>query len=173
MNIDIRWMITRDLPEVLHIENRSFADPWEEFHFLQCMRETSCIGLVAELLPKPGSHYRECQIVGYVIYKFAARYIDLFNLAVLPEVRRNGIGRQLVERLAKKLTPRRRVLLSEVSDANLPAHLFFHAVGMRATSVIRQPYETSDSDAYRFTRRYQPDPAAQADQQLAAIRRHQ
>ena len=42
----------------------------------------------------------------------------------------------------------------EVSEMNLPAHLFFKAVGFRATRIIQDFYEDCDDDAYQFQLRY-------------------
>lgn len=44
-----RWMIRRDLPEVLTIEARCHErNPWQEEDFLQCLRQSNCIGMVVE-----------------------------------------------------------------------------------------------------------------------------
>ena len=44
----IRWLIRRDMPEVLGIENDSFEYAWKEEDFLCCLRQRNCIGLVSE-----------------------------------------------------------------------------------------------------------------------------
>ena len=46
--VHIRWMIRRDMPEVLSIENESFEFPWSEEDFIRCLRQRNCIGMVAE-----------------------------------------------------------------------------------------------------------------------------
>ena len=40
----IRWMIRRDMPEVLAIEAASFEFPWLEDDFIRCLRQRNCIG---------------------------------------------------------------------------------------------------------------------------------
>lgn len=42
----IRWMIRRDMPEVLHIEESGYAYPWGEEDFLTILRQRNCIGMV-------------------------------------------------------------------------------------------------------------------------------
>jgi ribosomal-protein-alanine N-acetyltransferase len=44
----IRWMIRRDLPEVLRIENAAFPFPWSESDFLRCLRQRNTIGMSVE-----------------------------------------------------------------------------------------------------------------------------
>ena len=48
VNVHIRWMIRRDMPEVLQIERTSFEYPWSEEDFIRCLRQRNCIGMVAE-----------------------------------------------------------------------------------------------------------------------------
>ena len=48
INVHIRWMIRRDMPEVLGIENSSFEFSWSEDDFIRCLRQRNCIGMVAE-----------------------------------------------------------------------------------------------------------------------------
>ena len=64
-------------------------------------------------------------------------------------MRMRGIGRQMAEKLASKLSSQRRTRITlEVRETNLPAQLFFKKVGFRATTVLRSYYEDSPEDAY-------------------------
>jgi len=38
----IRWLIRRDMTEVLEIENASFEYTWNEEDFLHCLRQRNC-----------------------------------------------------------------------------------------------------------------------------------
>ena len=49
LNVHIRWMIRRDMPEVLAIESGGFANPWTEEDFIRCHRQRNCVNMVAEL----------------------------------------------------------------------------------------------------------------------------
>ncbi len=61
VRVHIRWMIRRDMPEVLAIEHASFEFPWCEEEFLRVLRQRNCIGMVAE-------HARS-RVVGFMIYE--------------------------------------------------------------------------------------------------------
>jgi ribosomal-protein-alanine N-acetyltransferase len=140
LHVHIRWLIRRDLPEVLAIERASFEFPWSEREFTQCLSRPNCVGMVAQ--------YEE-QIVGYMIYELGKSKIHLLNLAVAPSLRRRGIGSQMVAKLISKLNPERRNKISlEVRETNLPAQLFFRANGFRAVSILHNFYEDSPEDAY-------------------------
>src|SRR4051794_39786908 len=60
VRVHIRWMIRRDMPEVLAIEHASFDFPWGEEEFLRVLRQRNCIGMVAE--------HGE-RVVGFMIYE--------------------------------------------------------------------------------------------------------
>lgn len=136
----IRWLIRRDMDEVLAIERSSFEFPWTEEEFLCCLRQRNCIGTVAEL---------DHQIVGFMIYELHQSMLRILNFAVSPNLRRQGVGNQMVQRLVDKLSQqRRREIVLEVRETNLDAQLFFANSGFRALSVLRNHYDDTLEDAY-------------------------
>lgn len=140
LQAQIRWLIRRDMDEVLNIEKSSFEFPWSEEEFLCCLRQRNCIGTVAEL---------DHQIVGFMIYELHQSMLRILNFAVLPEMRRQGVGQQMVQRLIDKLSQqRRREIVLEVRETNLGAQLFFAGSGFRALSVLRNHYDDTFEDAY-------------------------
>jgi ribosomal-protein-alanine N-acetyltransferase len=140
LDTQIRWLIRRDMPEVLQIEQASFQSPWNDEDFLCCLRQRNCIGMVAEY---------EQRIVGYMIYELHKTRLHILNFAVAPEFRRAGIGGQMVLRLIDKLSQQRRnEILLEVRERNLDAQLFFREQGFRAISVLRCHYDDTAEDAY-------------------------
>ncbi len=142
-DVQIRWMIRRDMPEVLDIERQSFEFSWTEEDFLCCLRQRNCIGMVAE---------SQERIVGFMIYELLKSQLHVLNFAVAPWTRRQGVGSQMIERLINKLTQQRREEITlEVRETNLAAQLFFRQQGLAASSVLRGHYEDTDEDAYVMT----------------------
>lgn len=138
--VHIRWMIRRDMPEVLNIERESFEFPWFEEDFIRCLRQRNCIGMVAE--------HGE-RVVGFMIYELHKTRLHILNFAVARNMRMRGVGKQMADKLASKLSSQRRTRITlEVRETNLPAQLFFKKVGFRATDVLRSYYEDSPEDAY-------------------------
>ena len=95
LRVHVRWMIRRDMPEVLAIEGQSFEFPWAEDDFLRQLRQRNCIGMVAD-------HGDE--VVGFMIYELHKTRLHVLNFAVAPEHRRRGIGRQMMAKLMGKLS---------------------------------------------------------------------
>ena len=151
--VHIRWMIRRDMPEVLAIENRSFEFPWSDEDFIRCLRQRNCIGMVAE--------YDE-RVVGFMIYELHKNRLHVLNFAVRPEFRRRGVGNSMIRKLIGKLSDQRRNrILLEIRETNLDAQLFFRDCGFRAISVLRDFYEDSVEDAYLMQYRYRGLPSEQ------------
>lgn len=145
MNVYVRWMIRRDMPEVLAIEASSFAgDAWTEEYFLRCLRTKNVIGMVAELGDS---------VYGYIVRQFYKDTVHLCNFAVHPDHRRRGVGAAMIEKAKSKLSETRRYrIIADVAESNLPAQLFFRAQGFRCTKVIRGgcPSRAGAEDAYRM-----------------------
>lgn len=136
----IRWMIRRDMVDVLEIERGCFEFSWTEDDFIRCLRQRNCIGMVAE--------YNE-RIVGFMVYELHKDHLHVLNFAVHPDVQKQGVGRHMVEKLVSKLSHQRRNrILLEVRETNLAAQLFFRTVGFRAIDVLRDYYDDSVEDAY-------------------------
>lgn len=139
--VSVRFLIPRDMPDVLEIERASFDRPWNEDDFRCGMRQRNCIGLVAE---------RHGEIVGFMIYELQKAKLVLLNLAVAPNARLQWVGHRLVRRLQDKVSQQRRKAIEvTVSDDNLDAHLFLRSQGFKAVAIERGYYEDGE-DAYVF-----------------------
>jgi ribosomal-protein-alanine N-acetyltransferase len=140
LRVHIRWMIRRDMPEVLQAEQESFDHPWNEEDFLHCLRQRNCIGMVAE---------EGDRVVGYMIYELHKNKLHILNLAVHPHERRQSVGSQMVAKLVSKLSSHRRTRITlEVRETNLAAQMFFRTQNFLATRVLRAYYDDTGEDAY-------------------------
>lgn len=146
LRVHIRWMIRRDMSEVLDIEQEGFEFSWSEDDFIRCLRQRNCIGMVAE---------HEDRVVGFMIYELHRTRLHLLNFAVAEDLRRQRIGTQMLGKLLAKLSAQRRTrIVLEVRETNLPAQLFFRSLGFRAVSLLRDFYEDTTEDAYLMQYRY-------------------
>jgi len=149
----IRWMLRRDMPEILEIERLGFADPWTEQDYVGHLRCRDKIGMVAEL---------DDMVVGAMLYQLARQHIALIRLAVHPDHIGRGIGRLMIDKLVGKLSSdRRATLTAEVCETNLGGQLFLRACGMKAVQVIRGGH----GDLYVFERGVAEGAARKADWQ--------
>lgn len=151
VRVHIRWMIRRDMPEVLAIESGNFEFPWLEEDFIRCLRQRNCIGMIAEV---------DDRVVGFMIYELHKTRIHVLNFAVANDFKRRGVGSQMLAKLTGKLSPQRRTrIVLEVRETNLSAQLFFRENGFRAVSVLKNFYADSPEDAYLMQYRHRTEKA--------------
>ena len=161
IRVHIRWMIRRDMPEVLQIEQDSFDYSWTEEDFLRCLRQRNCIGMVAEQGEK---------VVGFMIYELHKNKLHILNFAVQQSFRRLGIGAQMVAKLIGKLSSHRRTRITlEVRETNLAAQLFFSKQNFRAVRVLRNYYEDSGEDAFQMQYRIAGDLIDEVDEPVNRV----
>lgn len=163
--VHIRWMIRRDMPEVLQAEQLSFEYAWTEEDFLRCLRQRNCIGMVAEHGEK---------VVGFMIYELHKNKLHILNFAVHPAWRRLGVGVQMVAKLISKLSSHRRTRITlEVRETNLIAQLFFHHQEFKAIRVLRSFYEDSGEDAFLMEYRFGDDVGDDLDETVNRIAQYE
>ena len=161
VRVHIRWMIRRDMPEVLQTEQESFEYAWTEEDFLRCLRQRNCIGMVAEQGEK---------VIGFMIYDLHKAKLHILNFAVHPLCRRSRVGTQMVAKLISKLSSHRRTRITlEVRETNLGAQLFFRQQGFRAVRVLRCYYEDSGEDAFLMQYRLADDTGEEFEETINRI----
>jgi ribosomal-protein-alanine N-acetyltransferase len=140
VRVHVRWLLRRDLPELLRIEQASFDHAWTEEDVLRALQQPNHFSLVAE---------HEEMVIGYILYDLHKSKLHILRLAVLPEYRRQGIGAQFVTTLKGKLSIHRRTRITAVvRERNLDALHFFHRQGFLATTVLRAYYMDSCEDGF-------------------------
>ena len=146
VRVHIRWMIRRDMPEVLAVEQESFEFPWSDEDFLRCLKQRNCIGMVAE---------HDDRVVGFMVYELNKTRIHVLNFAVALDFRRRAVGIQMISELINKLSDQHRTrIVLEVRETNMAAQLFFRALKFRAVSVLHNYYEDTPEDGYLMQYRY-------------------
>jgi len=135
-----RVMTEADIPAVLAIEHQAYAFPWTEGIFNDCLR----VGYRCRIL--------ECdnETAGYGITSIAAGESHILNLCIRPPLRRQGLGRLLLDYLldeARKSgveTMLLEVRLSNLAAINMYLQAGFNEIGLRQNYY---PAENGKEDA--------------------------
>lgn len=136
----IRWMIRRDMPEVLAIDAAGYNEPWLEEDFLRVLRQRNVIAMIAE---------HGTAVIGFMVYEVHGRRFEMLRFAVHPDWRRQGVGAKMVVKIASKMTKNRRQwIMADISERSLEAQLFARDMGFRAIGV-RRDFDGTDT-IYRF-----------------------
>lgn len=140
--LQVRWMIRRDMPDVLQMEEENFEYSWTEDDFIKSLRQRNTIGMVAE---------RGEFVEGFVIYELHLKKLTIINLAVAKRHQRTGVGRTILHKMKGKLSrDRRHAIFATTRETNLAAQLFFQANDFKAIKTHHNFYENTNEDAYEF-----------------------
>ena len=132
-------MTTADIENVIAIERASFQFPWSTRFFLDELQVDCARSILAEV---------EGRIVGYVLFWFLPEEVDIHNIAVHPDFRRQGIGRLLLEQVvdAARRQERLRVTL-DVRFSNAPAQNLYRSFGFVIRGLRKGYYSDNGEDA--------------------------
>jgi hypothetical protein len=103
--IHTRWMIARDLPDVLAVDAAT-GGTWTREEMLRHLRRRNCIGMVADVGPR----WRE-EIGGFFLYELVKGGLKLLTFAVEPGERADGVAGAMFTKLVYKLDSHRRIHL--------------------------------------------------------------
>ena len=132
----LRDMRREDLPAVLDIERRSFAQPWSRAFFEKELATpfARLVVVVEGAVPRP-------QVIGYTCRWRVTDEVHLLNVAVHPERRGLGHGRALVGAVvAEAEVARTRVVYLEVRAGNVIARRLYRQLGFKDLGVRRGYY---------------------------------
>lgn len=135
MRDHIRWMIRRDLPEVLAAEEATL-DAWTEDDILTCLRQRTCIGMTVE---------RGEAVIGHMIYELHDHHLEVLRMVVHPRYQRQGVGSLMLAKLRSKLSSHRRShLVIIVPERNVPMQLFLRSQQFLCEHVSRDYFDSQD-----------------------------
>ncbi|WP_340819654.1 ribosomal protein S18-alanine N-acetyltransferase [Methanolobus sp. WCC4] len=128
----IRRAMEADIPEVVEVENCSFAVPWPDFLF-------------KAHLPNPGFvvYEKEDRILGYAIVSSSEDRgkAHLQSIAVHRDYRRQGIASELLEWcIDLALLYGFNSMILEVREKNMDARLFYASNGFAVTGKVEGYY---------------------------------
>jgi ribosomal-protein-alanine N-acetyltransferase len=133
--VSIRPMMELDLPEVAAVEQHSYAFPWSENIFRDCLR----VGYTCRALDLAG------RIIGYGVMSVGAGEAHILNVCVRDEYRNLGFGRRLLEHLLERATAAGVAeAFLEVRPSNLAAIRLYQRLGFEQIGIRRGYYQAPD-----------------------------
>lgn len=141
----LRFAARTDLAALAEIERRAFPEPWSRAVLEGEL--SSPYGFVLVAAPA-----EDRAPVGYAAFRTAADEAELLRLAVVPEERGRGIGRELVERGLERLSWEGIAsCFLEVREGNAHARLLYEHTGFTCTG-RRRGYYRDGADALVYVR---------------------
>lgn len=132
----IRPMTEQDLEKVLQIENDSFISPWNLEQFQYELKENPyAILLVADY---------EGVICGFIDFWITFDVAQLNQIAVLPSLRKKGIGTVLLQDMLNRVEPIVNKITLEVRIHNENALKLYEKMGFKEELVKKSYYDNGD-----------------------------
>ena len=146
--IILRPLIEADLPAVLRIEESSFSSPWTRAAFVHELQSPHGCFTIAE---------RAGVVVGYLCSWHVADEVQILNVAVEINSRRQGIAERLLRQMLEAGQGKgARSASLEVRRGNLPAKQLYEKLGFREVAV-RRGYYADGEDALLMVCSFLPD----------------
>lgn len=138
MNVLIRPASDGDLAALATLEAASFSVPWNEAALAGHLRASYTLSLLLLEEDRP---------VGYLLAGFSPPEGELYRVAVLPEARRRGYGRRLLEAFFREAEERDvYTLYLEVRESNEAAIALYRCAGFRPV-FLRENYYREPTEA--------------------------
>ena len=132
------------LPSIMEIENASFAAPWSQKGMMSELESSDVLFLTAI----DGE-----TVAGFGILHCFGEEAEIFNLAVRPDRRGQGIGRMLLEGLCRTAdTGEVQNIYLEVRESNAAARSLYTELGFRNVGRRRNYYDSPREDALLMAR---------------------
>ena len=129
----------RDVDEVAEAERLCFSHPWRKEDFALAAENEAYIGFTARIGKR---------LAGYIFISELLGEAELLNIAVLPELRRNGIARLLMQKLCEVCEKRgASVCFLEVRSSNDGASKLYEDFGFKRIAIRKNYYEAPSEDA--------------------------
>ncbi len=121
-----------DVPGMLEVERACFGDPWSARAIREAMQSETAQAYVAE---------SKARLLGFVLARTSGPEAEILDLAVLPDMRRRGIARELL-RAVRDAVQRIGVeeIYLEVRESNRAAISLYEGEGYRPVGMRHRYY---------------------------------
>ncbi len=140
MDITIRQAKLYDVPAIARIERESFDEPWSAAEITKDVTAGGGLYVAAAM--------RGDELAGYAEIRIIAGEAQVYNIAVAPEFRSEGIGEALLRHMIEKAEETGcSVVNLEVMDGNEAAMELYNKLGFREVGRRRGYYAKGSRDA--------------------------
>ncbi len=138
--VQIKKMSERDCEAVWELQKKCFSVPWSLESIREMFETEGYLNLTA---------WEDGVLAGYIGIKAVLDEADITNVAVHPDHRRQGIGKQLLEKLLRQAAAEGvcRIFL-EVRTSNAAARALYEGAGFQIIDIRKNYYEKPKEDAY-------------------------
>lgn len=139
MNFEIIRLSEKDAAAAAEIEKLCFSHPWSEATLVSEMKN--------QFSDFFGAFCGE-ELAGYIGGRTIAGETEIFNVAVAPKFRRNGLGKALIEKFIETVREKEtEQIFLEVRASNLPAINLYEKNGFAFFGIRKDYYDDPKENA--------------------------
>ena len=142
MNITVKEATLTDVAEIVKIEQACFSTPWTEQGISESIENENTHLYIA---------LADGTVAGYMGVQVFSGEGYVTNVAVLPEYRRQGVARALIERVMQNDME---FITLEVRESNTPAIKLYSSFGFEKVGVRPKYYSNPTEDALLMTKEF-------------------
>lgn len=131
-------MHSHDINKIIEIERLCFVDAWTEGMFMSCIDNPNSMIFIKMV---------EGCIVGYAVASFVLDEVNIDNVAVLPEYRRTGVARDLLNRVEEEVESFASFIMLEVREGNALAIRLYNSLGYKKIGLRKNYYHNPTENA--------------------------
>ena len=120
---------------IVDLQNSYFPDGWDKKMFLDGLSNGLC-GIVA---------IDNDEILGFITYSESIDFAEINDILVAPAFRRQGLAKQLLNRVEFLLKDKTQKIFLEVREGNLPAINLYKSVGFNQISIRKKYYSDGEN----------------------------
>jgi ribosomal-protein-alanine N-acetyltransferase len=136
----IRSATMVDLPILLTIERLAFPSPWTEEHFRYELEKNPYASVMVAVI--------DDKVIGYIDFWITFQQAQINNLAVIPTLKRRGIGQILLLDALKRIESEGCIQVTlEVRISNVAAQTLYQKQGFQIL-LMKPQYYADGEDAY-------------------------
>ena len=139
MNITVKEATLTDVAEIVKIEQACFSTPWTEQGISESIENENTHLYIA---------LADGTVAGYMGVQIFSGEGSVTNVATLPEYRRKGVAKALIERVLQNEMD---FLTLEVRESNAPAIALYESIGFERVGVRPHFYRNPDENAVLMT----------------------
>lgn len=151
----IRSIQHYDYREVLRIQRSSFPYHWSFRELDKALAQPFVRGLLIDR--RDFLTALEEETVGFCIYSYNRSFVKIDTIAVAPEFRQETVGGKLLRFILNDLRSVKKFkrVTAVVRESSLPAQLLFRSQGLKCIETVRNAFNDTDEDGYKFVLRLQ------------------
>lgn len=120
---------------IVQLQNSCFPDGWDKKMLLDGLNNGLC-GIVA---------IDSDEILGFITYSKNIDFAEINDILVAPAFRRQGLAKQLLNRIESLLKDKTQKIFLEVRESNFPAINLYKSAGFKQISVRKKYYSDGEN----------------------------